>query len=113
MAQKILVTGESGSGKTYALRTLDPKSTVIICPDEKQPPFQGWRKNYKMIDEAKGKFNPDTCNYLKTTKWDQIQFLMKYVSDKRSEIKTVVIDTITYAMIGEFMDKAKMTGLKY
>ena len=34
MANKILVTGYSGTGKTYALRTLDPKKTFIICPDE-------------------------------------------------------------------------------
>ena len=28
----------------------------------------------------------------------------------RTDIKTIVIDTITYAMIGEFMDKAKTVG---
>lgn len=110
MANKILVTGYSGTGKTYSLRNLDPKETFIICPDEKAPPFRGWRKNYTMVDPALGKFNPGVNNYLKTTDWKKIQSAMTYVSIKRPDIKVIVIDTITYAMIGEFMEKAKTVG---
>jgi len=110
MANKILVTGYSGTGKTYSLATLDPTTTFIICPDEKAPPFRGWKKNYFMIDKESGKFNPNTCNYLKTTDWEKIRAAMAFVSSKRTDIKTIVIDTITYAMIGEFMDKAKTVG---
>lgn len=109
MANKVLVTGESGSGKTYALRSLDPKSTFIICPDEKNPPFKGWRKNY-IMQNKEGKFHPKDCNYYKNTKWENIRSTMKFVSENRPEIKTIVLDTITYAMIGEFMDKAKTKG---
>ena len=109
MANKILVTGYSGTGKTYSLATLNPKETFIICPDEKAPPFRGWKKNYLMADET-GKFNPNTCNYLKTTNWEKIRAAMAFVSKNRPDIKTIVIDTITYAMIGEFMDKAKTVG---
>jgi hypothetical protein len=109
MANKILVTGYSGTGKTYSLATLDPKETFIICPDEKAPPFRGWKKNYIMVDEN-GKFNPNTCNYFKTTNWDKIRSAMDFVSKNRTDVKTIVIDTITYAMIGEFMDKAKTVG---
>lgn len=110
MANKILVTGYSGTGKTYALRTLDPKKTFIICPDEKAPPFKGWRKNYIDKDPALGRFNPGTCNFLKTTNWEKIKSAMKIISDSRPDIEVVVIDTITYAMIGEFMEKAKTVG---
>ena len=109
MANKILLAGKSGSGKTYSLRTLDPKSTFIICPDEKNPPFEGWRKNYIMAG-ADGKFHPGTCNYYKETDWDKIRTVLTYISDKRPEIKVAVLDTITYAMIAEFMAKAKITG---
>jgi hypothetical protein len=109
MANKLLITGYSGTGKTYALRTLDPTTTFIICPDEKAPPFRGWKKNYTMKDQA-GLFNPNTCNYLKTTNWEKIRAAMSFVSKNRADIKTIVIDTITYAMIGEFMDKAKTVG---
>jgi hypothetical protein len=109
MANKILLAGKSGSGKTYSLRTLNPKSTFIICPDEKNPPFEGWRKNYIMQDKDEN-FNPATCNYYKVTDWDKIRNVLKFISENRPEIKVAVIDTITYAMIGEFMQKAKMTG---
>lgn len=109
MASKILVVGPSGTGKTMALRTLDPKSTFIICPDEKNPPFEGWRKNYIMQD-ADGKFNPAACNYYKVTDWLKIQNVMRFISANRPEIKTIALDTITYAMIAEFMAKAKATG---
>ena len=110
MANKILVTGYSGTGKTYSLRDLDPKETFIICPDEKAPPFKGWKKNYVDKDPATGIFNPNTCNFLKTTNWDKIKAAMIFVSKNRPDVKTVVIDTITYAMIGEFMEKAKTVG---
>jgi len=109
MANKILVTGYSGTGKTYALRNLEPTETFIICPDEKALPFKGWKKNYKSIGNA-GMFDPNTCNFLKTTNWEKIRSAMSFISSKRPDIKNIVIDTITYAMIGEFMDKAKTVG---
>jgi hypothetical protein len=109
MASKILVTGYSGTGKTFSLGSLDPKETFIICPDEKALPFRGWKKNY--IDKnAAGIFDPNTCNFMKTTSWEKIKAGMAFVSKNRPDIKVVVIDTITYAMIGEFMDKAKTVG---
>lgn len=110
MASKILVTGRSGTGKTYSLRTLDPKTTFMIVPDEKNPPFEGWRKNYIMTDRESGQFNPATCNYYKVTAWDKIQKVLTFISTSRPEIKVAVLDTITYAMIAEFMQKAKITG---
>jgi hypothetical protein len=110
MANKILVTGYSGTGKTYSLATLDPKETFIICPDEKAPPFRGWKKNYIMKDPTTNTFNPNTCNYMKTTSWEKIKAGMNFVSKNRPDIKVIAIDTITYAMIGEFMDKAKTVG---
>jgi hypothetical protein len=109
MASKILITGRSGTGKTFSLENLDPKETFIICPDEKAPPFKGWRKNYIMKNAA-GIFDPHTCNYVKTTSWEKIKAAMNFVSKNRPDIKTVVIDTITYAMIAEFMEKAKTVG---
>ncbi len=108
MANKILLVGRSGSGKSYSLRTLNPKETFIICPDEKNPPFEGWRKNYIM--QVGGKFDPATCNYYKVTDWTKIRNVLTFISGKRPEIKVVVLDTITYAMIAEFMAKAKVTG---
>ena len=64
MANKLLVTGKSGTGKTYSLTGLDPKETFIICPDEKPLPFRGWRKKYTDKDPDTGKFTPKTCNFI-------------------------------------------------
>lgn len=110
MANKLLVTGYSGTGKTYSLRNLDPKTTFMICPDEKALPFRGWKKNYIDKDATNGMFNPNTCNFMKSTNWEKIRGAMLFVSKSRPDIKTIVIDTITYAMIGEFMEKAKTVG---
>lgn len=113
MANKILITGYSGTGKTWSLGTLDPKTTFIICPDEKALPFRGWKKNYTTtmgIVLGKNKLNPKVSNFYKTTAWSEIISLMKFVSDNRPDVKTIVLDTITYAMIAEFMQKAKTVG---
>ena len=87
MATKIMVVGPSGSGKTESLRTLDPTKTAIVCPDKKNLPFRGWRKNYKIVGED-GKFDPATCNFYKSSDWSRIRGYMKYISEKRPEIKT-------------------------
>lgn len=113
MANKVLVSGYSGTGKTYSLKDLDPKSTFIICPDEKALPFRGWKKNYvtNMVDGLKGpQLDPKTSNFYKTTNWGNIRSLMTFISKNRPDVDVIVIDTITYAMIGEFMAKAKTVG---
>ena len=111
MANKLLITGYSGTGKTYSLRNLNPQTTFIICPDEKALPFKGWKKNYVTNMDSLGKrLDPKTSNFYKTTTWSEIISLMKFISNNRPDVDTVVIDTITYAMIAEFMQKAKTVG---
>lgn len=39
MAVKLLISGESNSGKTTLLNTLDPKTTLVISHDGKNFPF--------------------------------------------------------------------------
>ena len=40
----VSILGQSGSGKTTSLRTLDPKTTFIIDCDGKGLPWRGWKK---------------------------------------------------------------------
>ena len=47
MADRILVIGPTGKGKTHSLQYLDPKTTVIFCPEDKPLSFPGSKKNYK------------------------------------------------------------------
>ena len=101
MAQKILVLGESGSGKTTSMRNLDPKSTYIINCIGKNLPFRGWKTNYK---EGKG------GNLFKSTNWEAIVQCMTAISEQRKDIKTIIVDDAQYIMSYEFMERAREVG---
>ena len=46
MATVIGVMGESGSGKTTAMRNLNPKETFYIDSDMKGLNWKGWKEQY-------------------------------------------------------------------
>jgi len=109
MANKVLILGEPGTGKTRSLKTLDPKSTFIICPDEKELSFRG--KDYQTIfKEDTKKLDLQKTNFYETTSPKLVLDLLKIISDSMPHIKVVVIDTITSLQIAEFMDKVKEKG---
>lgn len=101
MASKILVLGESGSGKTTSTRNLDPKSTYIINCIGKNLPFKGWRDKYR---EGKG------GNLFRSSNWEEVVSCMNAVSQQRPEIKTIIVDDAQYVMLFEFMSRAKEKG---
>ena len=51
MADRALIMGERGRGKSTAGRTLDPKKTVWIRVLKKPLPFKGWKTNYKLFSK--------------------------------------------------------------
>ena len=51
MGHKILVLGDSGSGKSTSTMNLDSKSTFYINCIGKALPFKGWKGKY--VDVAK------------------------------------------------------------
>ena len=59
--------GESGSGKTTAMRTLNPDETYYIDCDGKGLSWKGWREQY----------NADKKNYIKTDDQDKVLRLMR------------------------------------
>ena len=105
MANKILILGHPGSGKTSSARDLDPKSTFIICPDEKALPFRGWKNNYKTTYGENGKIDLANTNLYHTTSPQVIKQLLKAISEGKPETKVVLIDTITSLMISEMMKR--------
>ena len=57
MSRVIGVMGESGSGKTTAMRNLPPKETFYMDCDKKGMNWKGWRKQYSV--ENKNYFSSD------------------------------------------------------
>jgi adenylate kinase family enzyme len=110
MANKVLILGHPGSGKTSSARDLDPKSTFIICPDEKALPFRGWKNNYKTTYDEKGKIDLANTNLYHTTNPQVVKTLLKAISDGKPETKVVLIDTITSLMISEVMKRMGEKG---
>jgi len=105
MAQGILIIAESGSGKSTSIETLDPKETFIINVANKPLPFKGWKKKYTIWT----KDNP-TGNMFEKANPESIEAALKYVNEKRPEVKTIVIDDFQYMSSFEFFDKANEKG---
>ena len=109
MANKILIEGKSGTGKSFAARNLDPKTTFIICADKKALPFQGWKKNYIEKYDEKGNLTQDS-NFIRTNDFAQMERYLKLVNEYKKEVRVIIIDTISMAMNNAFMARAKETG---
>ena len=80
----VQLVGKPGTGKSTALRTLDPSTTVIISADRKGMSYAGWKKDYS---ESKK-------NYFQTDDYVQIFALLQNISTHANHVKVVVIDTV-------------------
>jgi len=105
MSKAVLVIGNSGTGKSTSMRTLKPEETVVIRITAKDLPFKGASKLYK----AWTKENPEG-NLLDTSSSEVVVNALKSISDKRPNIKNVIIDDIQYLMSFEYMQRAKESG---
>lgn len=47
MAQKVLIMGESGTGKSTSLRNCDPATTAVVNPVGKPLPF---KNHFEMLN---------------------------------------------------------------
>lgn len=95
MARVIGVMGESGSGKTTAMRNLPPAETFYIDCDKKGLNWKGWRKQ----------FNEDAKNYWSSDSFSIVDQLLRKIDKEEQfkQIKYVVIDTLNGMMVAEEM----------
>lgn len=100
MSRAIAIMGESGHGKTTAMRTLNPDETYYIDCDGKGLSWKGWRKQY----------NSEKKNYYRTDSQKSILTTMRGVSAKRPEIHTIVIDTANSVMVADEFQRMKEKG---
>lgn len=102
MARVLGVMGESGSGKTTAMKTLDPKTTFYIDCDKKGLSWKKWRDQYSV----------EKVNYWKTDQIPVVKRLLERINeeDKFKKVKTVVIDTLNGLMVADEVLRMKEKG---
>ena len=95
MANVIGVMGESGSGKTTAMRNLNPKETFYIDSDKKGLNWKGWKEQYSVSNK----------NYYKSDSFSTVSEILDKIDkdEKLKHIKYVVIDTLNGMMVAEEM----------
>ena len=113
MGLKIGVIGEPTKGKSASimpnenlgLKGLNPAETVILSFSGKQLPVKGANSLYPRdlkISEG-GRFL-----HVKDVK--SVPSIVKFISEKRPEIKNIVMEDAQYSMANEFMARAKESG---
>lgn len=107
MAELCAIVGNSGSGKSTSIRTLDPNTTFIINVASKPLPFKGAKKSYKPLTKEGDKWIGNLYNTSDVTKINQI---LTMIDKTKPEIKTVVIEDAQYLMAFEAMDRATEKG---
>ena len=100
MSRLICVMGESGSGKTTSMRTMDPDTTYYIDCDGKGLAWKGWRKQY----------NTEKKNYCVSRDIPKITDLIVNISEKRPDIKVIAVDTLNTCMVDKEVKGMKETG---
>lgn len=89
----VQISGPPASGKTTGARSLDPKKTYYIAADGKGLSWKGWKTDY----------NSTNKNYAETADPATIYKLVKAVSETRTDINCIVLDTINAMMTTEEM----------
>lgn len=100
MSKTILIMGESGAGKTTAMRNLDPNTTFYIDADKKGLNWKGWKQQY----------NNENKNYMATSKTKDIKILLNKINLEQVQIQTVIVDTLNGIMVDNEFARMKEKG---
>jgi hypothetical protein len=101
MASKLVgIVGATGTGKSTAIKHLNPEETYIINVAKKELPFKGSEKLY----------NTENKNYKEVEDANEISRLLKTISEKAPHIKNIIIEDSNYIMGFNMVNKATETG---
>jgi hypothetical protein len=93
MAEKILIMGESGTGKSTSIRNCDPAITAIVNPVGKPLPFRGSKK----FGTLNGVTNADEiCDFMK--------------AQAKAGKKIIIVDDFQYILSVPYMNRIKENG---
>lgn len=93
MAEKILIMGESGTGKSTSIRNCDPAITAIVNPVGKPLPFRGSKKfaTLNSITDAN-----KICDFMK--------------AEAKMGKKIIIVDDFQYILSVPYMNRIKENG---
>ena len=94
MARPILVYGHPASGKSFAFKSLNPNSTIILDVDCKGAlPWRGFKKNY----------SPEKKNFFSIDTLDKIYNSIKKIAndDAYKNITVIGVDGFNNALVNE------------
>ena len=100
ISKTILIMGESGSGKTTAMRNLNPKETFYIDADKKGLNWKGWKAQYSI----------DKKNYMATSDSKTIKSILDKINKEQTQLKVVVVDTLNGVMVDDEFARMKEKG---
>ena len=98
MATTILICGKSGTGKTTAIRTLNPNETVIFKTINRTLPFK-----------YAGIYSKENQNLFNTPTYESVLKALSWANGQQN-VKNVVITDATYIIRQEFFKKAQVPG---
>jgi hypothetical protein len=78
--------GPSSTGKTASLRELDPQSTLMVLPNNKDLPWEGWEEDY----------NAENKNLKRVDSMGDVTPIIELVAMQRPHVKTLVVDDTTH-----------------
>ena len=93
MAEKILIMGESGTGKSTSIRNCDPSITAIVNPVGKPLPFRGSKK----FTTLNGETDSDRI----------VDFMRKQANNGK---KIIIVDDFQYILAIPYMNRIKENG---
>lgn len=100
MSNLVIVLGASGTGKSTSIKTLNPQETVVLNVLGKDLPFKGSRTNYTR----------EKLNNIQPTSWENVQSMMQSISQRKLDVKNIIIDDAIYIMRTEFFDRSREKG---
>lgn len=99
MANVILLAGESSTGKTHSLKSLDPSETLFIQLVKKRLPWRG----------SSSQYSTEKKNLVSTKSYLEVIEALRYANDNQ-DITNVIIDDVGFMMSKELFRRAMESG---